>query len=242
MDDSNDSDCELVIDETILVSDDDEKTEELEVETMARGDWDIFHPVSISSSDMKEELFNDETNTCSICNETFRYNIGLIYHLQMEHVELKIQSKVGKEKKSKKRTTKAASNAVPKVICKKPETSLTRKFTCDVCKKSFMDQLKLLKHSETCSSKFSCVYCKSKFNWESKYKKHLYKIHKFNAVVICKQCSNVFGDMSALAQHSLSCDPKSLLNSTAVTPLSQLRYITILGTLLHRIIEFLPEG
>lgn len=236
MDDSNDSDCELVIDETILVSDDEEKTEGL-VENMTGEDWDIFHPVSISSSDMKEELFNDETNTCSICNETFRYNIGLIYHLQMEHVELKIQSKVVKEKKPKKRITKATSNAVSKAVCKKTEPTFTKKFTCDVCKKPFMDQSKLLKHSETCSTKFSCVYCKSKFSWESKYKKHLYRIHKFNAVVICKQCSNVFGDMNALAQHSLSCEPKSLLNSTAVKPLSLLRYKSILSTSVCRILK-----
>ncbi|KAK7582657.1 hypothetical protein V9T40_014102 [Parthenolecanium corni] len=223
MDDSNDSDCELVIDETIILSDDEEKTEGMMVQNMTEEDWDIFHPVSISSSDMKEELFNDETNTCNICNETFRYNIGLICHLQMDHVELKIQSKVGKEKKQKKRSTKATSNAISKVVYRKAETNLTKKFACDVCKKPFMDQSKLLKHSETCSTKFSCVYCKSKFSWESKYKKHLYKIHKFNAVVICKLCSSVFGDMNALANHSLSCEPKSSQNSSAVKPLSQVR-------------------
>lgn len=234
MDYSDDSDCELVIDESIILSDDEEKTSEASAVKMAGDDWDIFDPGSISSSDIKHELFNDETNTCSICKETFRYNIGLICHLEMEHVELKLQSKKSTEKKSKKRSTKT----VPKVVSLKPETNGTKKFSCYVCKKLFADHSKLLKHSETCSTKFKCVKCKSTFSWESKYKKHLFRVHKFEAVVICKQCSSVFEDSSALARHSLTCEKESSFDSFAAKPVSQQGYEQFF---IHNLLYFLEE-
>ncbi|XKL66423.1 hypothetical protein PGB90_009843 [Kerria lacca] len=240
VEDSTDSDCELVIDETISMTNEEEKhifskktIDVADVEDNWAKDFkNIFHPMSISSSDMKNELFHEETNTCNICNESFRYNVGLIYHLEMEHVEVKIKNKIEKSKKSvekkhlKRKTFSVCGSVNNQKIKKVPNNTLVSqhalkingaltKKSCEVCKKSFSDQNKLSKHTESCLKiglKFNCVYCKSKFGWESKYKKHLFKTHKLNAAVICKQCSSVFADMTALAIHNRKCGKSPVTN------------------------------
>lgn len=232
MDDSN-SDCELVIDESIILSSDEDELKPNA--NIYQGN--IFHPVSISASDMKEELFHEDTNTCSICNETFRYNVGLIYHLEMEHVELKIGPKSSTTKKSKKKkltkkddrmnTDKPQDQSEKRNVkvlnristdelmkidkLKDRKLNITPSFerkSCKICKKIFADQIKWTKHVESCSKigiKFHCMYCKCTFAWESRYKKHLFKIHKLNAAVICKDCSKVFSTMTEMASHSEEC-------------------------------------
>lgn len=259
----SDSDCELVIDETIILSSDEENMEVRKSDILPQNfvkvtateddhSWSnnglykgLFHPESISSADMKEELFIEETNTCGICNESFKYNVGLIYHLEMEHKEdiehvKKKKNKIVKRIGQNSRKTMASDSNIVSIehdidsnkekfrkICvsnsnenlKVNATTVIKK-SCEICKKSFTDQSKMSKHVESCLKvglKFQCMYCKSKFGWESKYKKHLFKTHKLNAAVICKLCSSVFSDMTSLVTHVGQCDKKTTDNITEIS-------------------------
>lgn len=199
MDDS-DSDCELVIDETIILSSDEEKLEsrksifdgnifrpvnvsvsnEDRIESKKNiFNGNIFHPISISAADMKEELFHEDTNTCNICNESFRYNVGLLCHLEMEHVELKITNKPNKIKKKKMKVKKRGKllksrsddqkekydsevlkpipteQFIPIAKLRNREVKITdsivQRESCDICKKQYFDHWKFIKHVEFCS-------------------------------------------------------------------------------------------
>lgn len=199
---SSDSDGELVIDETIILSSGDEEScpigkfrkpdkemrakNILKVTTNEDNHWssdglyqNLFHPESISSSDMKDELYIEETYTCTLCNELFKYNVGLICHMETEHKDISrrrvIQKKTKRSKKMKPvkklvsvNNGETASHSYSKEPVKRlcvsgssmPNENLSVsgaaegvvafKKSCDVCKKSFSDQNKLSKHLEGC--------------------------------------------------------------------------------------------
>lgn len=200
---SSDSDGDLIIDETIILSSGDEDNcpngkyklpdkdlrakKILKVTTNEDNHWssdalyqNLFHPESISSSDMKDELFIEETYTCTICNETFKYNVGLICHMDSEHKRDVTQQRA-KQKKTTKNPRKlkqskkfcatasqSYSRGVANQICFSGASMTNEnlrlngagsggttvpvvfKKACDVCKKSFSDQNKLSKHMESC--------------------------------------------------------------------------------------------
>ncbi len=215
VDDSADSDCELVIDETIITNQDQdefsdpENISEIEkpvpLADVSEHKWNIFHPISISSADMKEELFHEETNTCSICNLSFRYNVGLIYHLEMEHVELKVNG--ARKNKKLKTETKRQYRRTEKKCATDGDTSSNDNQTAKPKKVVSGDLVKRISISKLVDGdlklvgptfKRSCDVCKKIFSDQMKLTKHTENcIFKFQ----CVYCKSKFGWESKYKKH-----------------------------------------
>lgn len=272
IEDSADSDNELVIDETIVVSSDNEeepegrgrKTAECGISSIVnrRGGvdesdgrsrrnillesekssqisnssqdsngWDckseksIFHLESFSSADMKDELFTEETNTCAICNESFKYNVGLICHMEMEHAtevaELAVPKKSLKRSSKGKKTERSRRKLSNSMVTTTTETETeTVAVPVNSNRLHFTEEVVLIKGradagnnenakivvvrgggGDSAAMKKSCDVCKKSFSNFAKMSKHAETCTKIGLKFHCIYCKSKFGWESKYKKH-----------------------------------------
>lgn len=213
---SSDSDCELVIDETIIVSSEEDEecidrfNKAEKSLSSEESNWsneglykNLFHPESISSADMKDELFIEETNTCNVCNESFKYNVGLIYHMEMEHKE---DLKVAIKKKSK--IAKRISKTDKKIMSYDSRTSGNENKLSNYSDKEMLRKVCIagvnaenLKATSPAVFKKSCEICKKSFTDQNKMTKHVEGCLKIGLKFQCMYCKSKFGWESKYKKH-----------------------------------------
>ncbi|XP_073963979.1 uncharacterized protein isoform X6 [Choristoneura fumiferana] len=73
---------------------------------------------------------------------------------------------------------------------------------CEICSKSFFNNLSLRLHMVTHSTekKFKCGQCEREFRWENNLKDHM-KIHTGDKRYVCVVCEKAFVQKSTLKQH-----------------------------------------
>jgi KRAB domain-containing zinc finger protein len=79
-----------------------------------------------------------------------------------------------------------------------------RMVTCDVCDKSFFDNVTLKSHMLTHSQarKFQCDFCRREFRWKNNLKDHIL-IHMGEKRYLCKLCGKAYAQKSSLKKHAM---------------------------------------
>lgn len=158
---------------------------------------------------------------CTICGQIFRHNIGLICHVNSEHMasdkvinaKKKSQTTLGEKKQIMKKNdikdNKQIENDESTINLTlssdlKKDSLLNRmksyvysanknQVICVLCNVEFKTTKKALAHVEDkhISEKIECVYCNMKFVYRLKLRSHLAKRHKIIAVYECDKCSKM---------------------------------------------------
>lgn len=153
---------------------------------------------------------------CNTCGQVFRHNIGLICHLNSEHIDSSSTEVVQKKRKLSKMEEKKnikdskqidndepRSNTVDLTLLPdfKKDSLLNRmksyvhsvnkgQVICILCKLEFKNTKKALAHVEDkhIMDKLECGYCNMKFVYELKLRSHMAKRHKIIGVYKCEKC------------------------------------------------------
>lgn len=170
---------------------------------------------------------------CTMCDQVFRHNIGLICHLNAEHsTSTNIVERSTSKLKQKKRIVRKNIQEMnepdtnpDKVIdltllpevkkdsllnrMKSYVYSAKNQVICILCNIEFKNTKRALAHVEDkhISDKIECGYCNMKFVYELKLRSHLAKRHKVISVFKCDKCSKLI-NKEECESHSEKCKEK----------------------------------